>query len=245
MLARATGGPLAPTCDGMLLDLGVSSMQVGAAPAPPPPPFSRLLTYPPCPDIKSKRSVVCKCLLWSKPVVMSGRMRGRGPGSSGAGHSAGSLGGAAPAAHHMTGHLGHRRTSLFASNRRKRAPAGRGAGRVWPRAGCGGGAQVDRAERGFSFMRDGPLDMRMALAGGGSGGCGGVESAEDLVNHVDEGLLGRILRDYGEERAWRSIASRCPAPPPPPLFLPLPPLPRLRDVRPLLSPGACLAPGCA
>lgn len=61
--------------------------------------------------------------------------------------------------------------------------------------------QLDQAERGFSFMRDGPLDMRM-----GSGGA--AMSAEALVNTADEAELGRILRDWGEERAWRRIAAR-------------------------------------
>lgn len=60
--------------------------------------------------------------------------------------------------------------------------------------------QVDQPLRGFSFMQDGPLDMRMSQQG---------ESAELLVNSADEAHLGQILRDFGEERAWRSIASRC------------------------------------
>lgn len=62
--------------------------------------------------------------------------------------------------------------------------------------------QLDQPERGFSFMRDGPLDMRMA------GGAGGGASAEALVNTAEEGELGRILREWGEERAWRHIAAR-------------------------------------
>ncbi|MDG4647700.1 16S rRNA (cytosine(1402)-N(4))-methyltransferase RsmH [Roseibacterium sp. SDUM158017] len=57
--------------------------------------------------------------------------------------------------------------------------------------------QLDRAERGFSFMRDGPLDMRMGQAG---------LSAEDLVNDAPEALLADILFHYGEERAARRIA---------------------------------------
>lgn len=57
--------------------------------------------------------------------------------------------------------------------------------------------QLDQAERGFSFMRDGPLDMRM-----GEGGL----SAADLVNGADEGRLADILYHYGEERASRRIA---------------------------------------
>jgi 16S rRNA (cytosine1402-N4)-methyltransferase len=57
--------------------------------------------------------------------------------------------------------------------------------------------QLDRAERGFSFLRDGPLDMRMGQAG---------LSAEDLVNDAPEALLADILYHYGEERAARRIA---------------------------------------
>jgi 16S rRNA (cytosine1402-N4)-methyltransferase len=57
--------------------------------------------------------------------------------------------------------------------------------------------QLDRAERGFSFMQDGPLDMRMAQSG---------PSAADLVNGADESVLADILYHYGEERAARRIA---------------------------------------
>jgi 16S rRNA (cytosine1402-N4)-methyltransferase len=57
--------------------------------------------------------------------------------------------------------------------------------------------QLDQAERGFSFMKDGPLDMRMSQAG---------DSAADLVNGADEGVLADILYHYGEERASRRIA---------------------------------------
>lgn len=57
--------------------------------------------------------------------------------------------------------------------------------------------QLDLAERGFSFMRDGPLDMRMGQAG---------VSAEDLVNEASEELLADVLFHYGEERAARRIA---------------------------------------
>ena len=57
--------------------------------------------------------------------------------------------------------------------------------------------QLDQAERGFSFLRDGPLDMRMAARG---------PSAADLVNTVDEATLADILYHYGEERASRRIA---------------------------------------
>jgi 16S rRNA (cytosine1402-N4)-methyltransferase len=57
--------------------------------------------------------------------------------------------------------------------------------------------QLDQADRGFSFMRDGPLDMRMSQSG---------PSAADLVNTTDEGVLADILYHYGEERASRRIA---------------------------------------
>lgn len=57
--------------------------------------------------------------------------------------------------------------------------------------------QLDQAERGFSFMRDGPLDMRMGQDG---------PSAADLVNTADETTLADILYNYGEERASRRIA---------------------------------------
>src|SRR6056297_1911370 len=57
--------------------------------------------------------------------------------------------------------------------------------------------QLDQAERGFSFMRDGPLDMRMSQDG---------PSAADLVNTAEEGELADILYLYGEERASRRIA---------------------------------------
>jgi 16S rRNA (cytosine1402-N4)-methyltransferase len=57
--------------------------------------------------------------------------------------------------------------------------------------------QLDLAERGFSFMRDGPLDMRMSQSG---------PSAADLVNTKDEAELADIIYLYGEERASRRIA---------------------------------------
>jgi 16S rRNA (cytosine1402-N4)-methyltransferase len=58
--------------------------------------------------------------------------------------------------------------------------------------------QLDEAERGFSFMRDGPLDMRMGDDG---------PTAADLVNTLDQVELARILYVYGEEHASRRIAS--------------------------------------
>ena len=58
--------------------------------------------------------------------------------------------------------------------------------------------QIDEAERGFSFMRDGPLDMRMGTDG---------PSAADLVNTSEQTELARIFFVYGEERQSRRIAS--------------------------------------
>ncbi len=57
--------------------------------------------------------------------------------------------------------------------------------------------QLDQAQRGFSFMKDGPLDMRMSQGG---------PSAAELVNEVEESTLADILYLYGEERASRRIA---------------------------------------
>lgn len=57
--------------------------------------------------------------------------------------------------------------------------------------------QLDEADRGFSFMRDGPLDMRMAADG---------RSAADIVNECDQVELARIFFVYGEERLSRRIA---------------------------------------
>jgi 16S rRNA (cytosine1402-N4)-methyltransferase len=56
----------------------------------------------------------------------------------------------------------------------------------------------EKAERGFSFRRDEPLDMRLDPGVG--------LSAADLVNSADEAELARILFAYGEERYSRSIA---------------------------------------
>ena len=57
--------------------------------------------------------------------------------------------------------------------------------------------QLDDARRGFSFQRDGPLDMRMG---------GGTMTARDLVNSASESELERIFRDYGEEPQARRVA---------------------------------------
>ena len=58
--------------------------------------------------------------------------------------------------------------------------------------------QLDEAERGFSFLRDGPLDMRMGTDG---------QSAADLVNTAEPSALVRLLRLYGEEPQARRIVA--------------------------------------
>ncbi|PZU10687.1 16S rRNA (cytosine(1402)-N(4))-methyltransferase RsmH [Sphingomonas sp.] len=57
--------------------------------------------------------------------------------------------------------------------------------------------QLDRAERGFSFQADGPLDMRMSQAG---------MSAADFVNEADEAEIADVLFTLGEERQSRRVA---------------------------------------
>ena len=58
--------------------------------------------------------------------------------------------------------------------------------------------QLDRPERGFSFQRNGPLDMRMDQSAG--------ETAAELLGRITEAELARLLRDYGEERFAGRIA---------------------------------------
>ena len=57
--------------------------------------------------------------------------------------------------------------------------------------------QLDEATRGFSFLKEGPLDMRMSQTG---------STAADLVNTSSEKTLSNILYFFGEERASRRIA---------------------------------------
>ncbi|MEO1044344.1 MAG: 16S rRNA (cytosine(1402)-N(4))-methyltransferase RsmH [Pseudomonadota bacterium] len=57
--------------------------------------------------------------------------------------------------------------------------------------------QLDRAERGFSFREDGPLDMRMAQSG---------TSAADFLNSADADAIADVLYLYGEERQSRRVA---------------------------------------
>jgi len=58
--------------------------------------------------------------------------------------------------------------------------------------------QLDKAERGFSFLKDGPLDMRMDQRDG--------ETAADLINRLSEKELEGIFRAFGEERYARRVA---------------------------------------
>lgn len=58
--------------------------------------------------------------------------------------------------------------------------------------------QLDDAQRGFSFRREGTLDMRMDTSGG--------LSAEQWINQAKEADLAKVFRDYGEERFAKRIA---------------------------------------
>lgn len=58
--------------------------------------------------------------------------------------------------------------------------------------------QLDQAERGFSFTRSGPLDMRMDTSRG--------ETAFELLERLEEGELADVLFQYGDERMSRKIA---------------------------------------
>jgi len=57
--------------------------------------------------------------------------------------------------------------------------------------------QLDRAERGFSFMKDGPLDMRMGQSG---------PTAADLVGELPAEALAKIFFEFGEEPRSRAVA---------------------------------------
>ena len=59
--------------------------------------------------------------------------------------------------------------------------------------------QIDQAERGFSFLKDGPLDMRMADRG---------KTAADFVNSADEKDIAHVIHTYGQERQSRRIARK-------------------------------------
>lgn len=62
--------------------------------------------------------------------------------------------------------------------------------------------QLDQAERGFSFTKDAPLDMRMSCSG---------RSAADIVNSMPEKELADLIFKYGEERKSRQIAAKIAA----------------------------------
>ena len=59
--------------------------------------------------------------------------------------------------------------------------------------------QLDQSERGFSFSKEAPLDMRMSCSG---------ETAADLINTLSERELANLIYKYGEERKSRQIAAR-------------------------------------
>jgi 16S rRNA (cytosine1402-N4)-methyltransferase len=58
--------------------------------------------------------------------------------------------------------------------------------------------QLDEAHRGFSFMQDGPLDMRMNRTKG--------ETAAEWINNASQEDIARVLKEYGEERFSKRIA---------------------------------------
>lgn len=60
--------------------------------------------------------------------------------------------------------------------------------------------QIDQAERGFSFQKDGPLDMRMNKES--------PTTAEDIVNSYPENQLADVIYNYGDERKSRIIAKK-------------------------------------
>ncbi len=57
--------------------------------------------------------------------------------------------------------------------------------------------QIDVERRGFSFQKEAPLDMRFDQSIG--------KTAADVVNEYPEEELGRVIREYGEERHWKAI----------------------------------------
>ncbi len=63
--------------------------------------------------------------------------------------------------------------------------------------------QLDTSERGFSFQKDGPLDMRMDTTQ--------KITAQSVINDLEEPDLARILKEYGEERFARRIARKIKA----------------------------------
>ncbi len=58
--------------------------------------------------------------------------------------------------------------------------------------------QLDQGEKGFSFSKEGPLDMRMDQ--------NDPLTAKEIVNHWSQEKIGELLRIYGEEKRWREAA---------------------------------------
>ncbi|MCB1116570.1 MAG: 16S rRNA (cytosine(1402)-N(4))-methyltransferase, partial [Chlamydiia bacterium] len=58
--------------------------------------------------------------------------------------------------------------------------------------------QLDEKGRGFSFLKEGPLDMRMDPSSN--------LTAKEIVNKWSEKDLGKLFQEYGEERQWRKAA---------------------------------------
>lgn len=87
----------------------------------------------------------------------------------------------------------------FAELPRRLAERGIGADAVLVDLGFAS-SQMDNPARGFSFQREGPLDMRLDPEG--------ATTAARLVNTLPEQELGEIIRDLGEERHWRRIAAK-------------------------------------
>ena len=90
----------------------------------------------------------------------------------------------------------HESFSALAGEAERRGVAGRVAG-ILLDLGVSS-PQLDQAERGFSFLHDGPLDMRMDTSRG--------MSAADWVNTAAEEEIARVLFEYGEERFSRRMA---------------------------------------
>ena len=59
--------------------------------------------------------------------------------------------------------------------------------------------QLDQSQRGFSFAKDGPLDMRMDTSRG--------ETAAQWLNRADEEEIREVIRTYGEERFAKAVAA--------------------------------------
>ena len=58
--------------------------------------------------------------------------------------------------------------------------------------------QLDQKEKGFSFSKEGPLDMRMDPTS--------ALTSEQIINHWPEEKIGHLFKEYGEEPRWRRAA---------------------------------------